>query len=113
MIKSHQQLVANHRNFILYVKEMTGMLLKLDSSMIKNASPEDFIVNFSNLLIDQPYEIALINVNLWYSWYNIADFYNNNDMRVSNETRWINITIPNGIMVLNNSMILLEEDLRQ
>ncbi|HEX4068914.1 MAG TPA: hypothetical protein VHX42_02350 [Candidatus Babeliales bacterium] len=65
--------------------------------MIKNATPEDFTVNFSNLLIDQPYEIALINMNLWYSWYNIADFYNNNDIRISNGAKWINITIPNGI----------------
>jgi len=73
------------------------MLLKLDSSMIKDATPEDFTINFSNLSLDQPYEIALINVNLWCSWYNIADFYNNNDIRISNGTRWINIKIPNGI----------------
>ena len=73
------------------------MLLKLDSSMIKNATPEDFTVNFSNHSFQQSYEIALINVNLWYSWYNIADFYNNSEIRISNGTTWINIKIPNGI----------------
>ena len=76
-------------------------LIKLDSSIIDNTGncvPENFTVNFPNgIRINGPYEIGLINANLWYSWFNISDSYSNNDIRIHNGTKWINIKIPNGI----------------
>src|ERR1700751_745304 len=73
-------------------------LLKLDSSTIDNALPEDFTVYFpSGIRLDGAYEVALINANLWYSWFNIASYYDNNDIRIHNGNRWVNIKIPDGI----------------
>src|ERR1700738_2722273 len=93
------------------------MLLTINSSTTNSTTPENFTITFPGIELKGPHEIALVNANLMYSWQNIADYLNNNDIRISNGTRWINIKIPNGIYdieqlndFINRELIAKKED---
>jgi hypothetical protein len=73
-------------------------LIKLDSTQITGVTSHDFTVNFNNFRLDRTksYEVALVSLNIWYSWYNISSTFSNNVLRYHNATTWKTITIPNG-----------------
>jgi hypothetical protein len=47
-------------------------------------------------LTDKKYEVALIKATIWYSWFNIASYYNNNSFKYFNGTTWKDVEIPDG-----------------
>ena len=75
------------------------MLITLDSSTINNQNSDDFTVDFSSPLkvIDGIHEIGLIKCNLWYSFFNVSDDFNNRIIRYTNNAAQIRtVTIPSG-----------------
>lgn len=72
-------------------------LIRLDSSLVSSQLSHDFTIEYSNpIIIDDEWEAALIKCNLWYSWYNISDEFNNNTLRYNNGVGWKDVTITNG-----------------
>jgi hypothetical protein len=74
------------------------MLIHLDSSTRDLNAPEDLTISFCAPieLTDKPYEVALIKATVWYSWFNIASYYNNNSFKYFNGTEWKDVEIPDG-----------------
>lgn len=75
------------------------MLLTLDSSTISNQNSDDFTIDFSSPLkvLDGIHEIGLIKCNLWYSFFNVSDDFNNRIIRYTNNTAQTRtVTIPAG-----------------
>ena len=80
-----------------------SFLMKLDSSKFEGQSSSDFKVNYTPPIdLDTDYEISLIQANIWYSWHNISDKFNNNTFEYWNGTIWKRVTIPNGIYSINS-----------
>jgi hypothetical protein len=78
---------------------MTQVLILLDSTTLQGSfTTDDFQVPIDIDISDCRYEIALVKLNLWYSWYNISTDFGNNTLRYSPDggTTWKTITIPNG-----------------
>jgi len=75
------------------------MLVVLDSSTIPNQNSDDFTIDFSSPLrvIEGIHEIGLIKCNLWYSFFNVSDDFNNRIIRYTNNVAQIRtVTIPSG-----------------
>lgn len=76
-------------------------LLKLDSSLISGANPDDFSIQYAkHIQTPGHWEVGLIKAFLWYSWHNVSSDNGNNIIRYSKDggSTWeANIVIPNGI----------------
>jgi len=78
---------------------MSTNLIFLDSTTLTgNIQSDNFIVPLDIDISDCRYEISLVKLNLWYSWYNISSEYNNQTLRYSSNrgSTWKTITIPEG-----------------
>lgn len=63
---------------------MTQVLILLDSTTLQGSfTTDDFQVPIDIDISDCRYEIALVKLNLWYSWYNISTDFGNNTLRYS------------------------------
>ena len=62
---------------------MSGINLLLDSSSV-SSDPDDFYVTYPDGIDLQckKWELALVNCNVWYSWFNIASYYDNNVLKI-------------------------------
>jgi hypothetical protein len=91
-----------------------SILLKLDSTSLNNQNEGDFVVKFPSPinLKNDDYELALIKLNLWYSWHNISVDKTNNVFRYFNGVVWRpQIVIPNGQYSLTAINAILIETL--
>jgi len=62
------------------------------------ATTDDFEVNFSpSLKVPGNWEMALANLSMWYSWYNISADFNNQTFRYFNSAVWKDIIITPGL----------------
>lgn len=80
------------------------MLITLDSSTILNQNSDDFTIDFSSPLkvIDGIHEIGLIKCNLWYSFFNVSNDYNNRVIQYTNNTAQTRtVTFPEGNYTIN------------
>lgn len=77
---------------------MSDLTFVLDSSTIPGAQSHDFEIQFpaSIDLRDMQHEAALVSLNLWNTWYNVAASWDNNRFRYYNGSVWKTITIPDG-----------------
>lgn len=93
-----------------------SFLIKLDSTGadLINETSHDFTIDFNppiNLVGN--WEMALIKANLWYSWYNISNAKNNNNLRYFNGSVYREVPVPDGqytIGQLNNFLHQIMED---
>ena len=73
---------------------MPGINLFLDSSSL-SSQPDDFLVTYPDGidLQNKKWELALVNCNVWYSWFNIASYYGNNilGIYISDQWKWLHI----------------------
>lgn len=88
----------------MYLYNMSFSII-LDSSTISNYPSNDFTVTFPNPIKLNtnpneitPFEVALINGNFWYSWFNISASQGNNTVRWSKNSgsTYTTIIIPDG-----------------
>lgn len=95
------------------------VLLKLTST--KREKSHDFTIDIGNLVLqgnhNDAYEMALVNANIWYSFYNISTTYNNNVFKyiidnTANYPTEETVTIPDGlysietiIKIIGNGMV--------
>jgi hypothetical protein len=64
---------------------------------------DDFVIHFSPAIyIPGNWVIAIHELSIWYSWYNISTDYNNQVFRYYNGSSYKNITIPNGLYSIEN-----------
>lgn len=97
-----------------------SLLLKLDSSTALSVisgedQTDDFTIEFPSPinLAGSPYEMALIKLNLWYSWYNISSVKGNNILRYHNGALFRpNIIIPDGQYTLDQLNDLLHDEMK-
>lgn len=77
--------------------------LTLSSNTISDQPSEDFLVKLSTPidLGSDKYEMAITNLNLWYSWYNISVAKGNNFMKYYNGLIWQDVVIPDGQYTLD------------
>lgn len=70
--------------------------LFLDSD--NQSKTQDFTIRFIPPydLGDEQHELALKNLNLWYSWYNISTAKGNNQVRYFNSTQYETVKFPDG-----------------
>lgn len=75
-----------------------SFLLKIDTSKDTSQNPNLFTVNYDHfdLDVDNEYEMALVRMSLYYSWYNIASSFGNNQFTVFNGSSETTYTIPDG-----------------
>lgn len=89
--------------------------LTLSSNTVVNQDSQDFVIKFISPinLNDGQYEMALTNLNLWYSWYNISAEKGNNILRYYNGTIWRpDIVIPDGQYTLSQLNSFLHETMK-
>lgn len=79
---------------------MSTFGITLDSTNYDSFRSDDFTANLAGggILLEGDWEVALMSASLWYSFYNIADYLNNNTFRYSTDGggTWVDVVIPNG-----------------
>lgn len=77
---------------------MSGINLLLDSSSVLS-DPDDFCITYPDGIDLQckKWELALVNCNVWYSWFNIASYYDNNVLKIFFSDQWKLLHIADGI----------------
>lgn len=80
---------------------MSTILLNLDAH--QGTRTHDFSVTYSRPIdiSDGIYQVALQKLNLWYSFYNIAEQYNNNTFKYYDGTTWKDVIITDGQYSIN------------
>jgi len=99
--------------YLLIIYNKMSILLKLDSTLAGQPS-EDFTIKFTPpIKINGPYELGLLKLNMWYSWYNISSAKNNNTFRYYNGAVFRPIiTIGDGQYTLDLLNKLLHDEMR-
>ena len=91
------------------------MLIHLDSSTRMFYTAEDFTVCFGAPveLTGRQYEVALIKATVWYAWFNIASYLNNNSFKYFNGRHWKDVEIPDGNYSLDELNKFIHRTLEQ
>lgn len=85
------------------------VLLKLTSTLREQS--DDFTIYFPHLQLggdrDTEYEIALVSASMWYAWYNISAYYNNNQFNYNDGSTDRTVTIPDGLYTLQQILDII------
>lgn len=90
----------------------------INREKIGQNKPEDFIIKFDpvmNLDNEITHEMALDKATFTYSWYNITDEYNNNEIKYSHDggTTWTTVKFDDGMYIFSDIDIYLHERMKK
>ena len=92
---------------------MSRCLFLTSDNRASNETTDSFTININPPVpISGNWSMALEQLTMWYSYYNISSDYGNQTFRYYNGTTWKNITIPAGLYTIENIYSYIKAQLK-